>query len=272
MLCYSTGSLPDLPLDKVLDLYPQNIFPGVELVITPKMLERYNDHPYWEDIATYIKEKKLFLRSIHLGHPHLGSGTAHFPGLAATAKSESKDKLEIVLKCVEIANRLLPNKFTITTGLRVEDDIPMSAMMNLYVGIDKILKKLNPAIKLTLEQEPEHVIHSTPQMLELCQRYEGELFLTFDVGHSQVLGEDIPQSLKALFPYLLNIHFEDIKNRVHQHLLFGDGDINFEDIFLALTEIGYGGDLTPDLYPFANQYQEAFRASETFFRKHNILK
>jgi sugar phosphate isomerase/epimerase len=61
-----------------------------------------------------------------------------------------------------------------------------------------------------------------------------------------------------------HVHLEDIgKNRVHQHLVPGDGAIDFPAIFAALSDIRYNGHVTVELYPFENSPQRvAKRAFE----------
>jgi sugar phosphate isomerase/epimerase len=41
---------------------------------------------------------------------------------------------------------------------------------------------------------------------------------------------------------------EDIKDKVHRHLPFGEGDIDFPGVRTALAEIGYSGPLVIDLF------------------------
>ena len=120
------------------------------------------------------------------------------------------------------------------------------------------------SVKVAIEQEPEHVIRSAAQVLDLCKRFEGEVFSNYDVGHGAVLGEDPAQAVRLLGPYLSNIHLEDIKGRAHKHLMFGEGDIDFRALFRALNAIGYAGDLTPDLYPYKDRAATALRESATF--------
>jgi protein FrlC len=134
-----------------------------------------------------------------------------------------------------------------------------------------LVRSLPSGIKLYVEQEPEHVIHSAAQMKALADEFPGKLLLNFDVGHSHVIAEDIGAVIRDLGPRLANIHLEDIQGRVHAHKLYGDGDVDFDAIFKALHDIGYRGDYTPDLYPFKDDHAHALKASEAFLRKHGVL-
>ena len=46
--------------------------------------------------------------------------------------------------------------------------------------------------------------------------------------------------IKELSDYIFHFHLEDISSdRVHYHLIPGDGSINFKKIFDAINDIGY---------------------------------
>ena len=55
------------------------------------------------------------------------------------------------------------------------------------------------------------------------------------------------------------MHVEDIKGRIHDHLIPGLGDIDFAAAVAALRESGYDGFLTLELYPYKQQPGEAGR-------------
>ena len=68
------------------------------------------------------------------------------------------------------------------------------------------------------------------------------LRLTLDVGHLHCQGEGpIDQLIRRWAPRLANVHIEDMRAGVHEHLMFGEGEIDFPPILRTLTEIGYTG-------------------------------
>jgi sugar phosphate isomerase/epimerase len=267
MLCYSTGSLPSVSFAEMAQILANTSFKGVELVLTPQMLKKSTTAHYWKDVRETFEEHSLVLRNIHLGAPFLASPVAHEPGLSSPISKERQTKLDATLQSIEIAYHAEVPRVTVTSGLPKEEGMLRRQEEFFYESVHTLMTKLPQEIELGLEQEPEHVIHSTEQLQALCQEFP-TMGLNFDVGHSEVLGEDIPQCLEVLFPNLYNIHFEDIANNIHQHKLFGDGDIDFTPIFNLLKKKGYTGDMTPDLYPFTEEYDKAIQSSENFFKQH----
>jgi sugar phosphate isomerase/epimerase len=46
---------------------------------------------------------------------------------------------------------------------------------------------------------------------------------------------------------LWNVHIEDMRRGVHEHLMFGEGEIDFGPVLRTLEEIGYAGGVHVEL-------------------------
>jgi sugar phosphate isomerase/epimerase len=58
------------------------------------------------------------------------------------------------------------------------------------------------------------------------------------------------------------VHIEDIGNsRIHQHLVPGDGAVDFAEVFAVMKKLGYEGDISLELYPYVNAPEIAGRKS-----------
>ena len=268
MLCYSTASLPDrFTASQIAETLLPTPFRGVELVITPDHLRRASDAGFWLGFRTELETRGLRVRNVQLGFPFLLGPVAHSPGLSSLDPFGRRLRIEAALTAARIAAALGSPYITVTTGLpeRAGDFAVQEKLF--FNSLSEIVSRRPRKVKVAIEQEPEHVIHRTDQLLFLCRSFEGEVFSNFDVGHSAVVGESPADAVRALRPYLSNIHLEDIKGRVHRHLMFGDGDIDFRALFKALNEIHYQGDLTPDLYPFKDEPVKALGTSAEFLRR-----
>jgi sugar phosphate isomerase/epimerase len=272
MLCYSTGSLPDgLPFASIADILSSTPFSGVELVVTASMLKRAHEPRYWEGIRDSYLAKGLAFRNVHLGAPHLMGPAAHRPGLSSLDPDGRAAKIEAAVSCMVIAKALACPHLTVTTGLTESEGQRTAQETAFREALAELVQRKPRSLKILIEQEPEHAVNSAAQLLSIGRAFPGEVYANFDVGHSHVIGEDIGAAIRDLGPLLRNIHFEDIRGRVHEHKLFGDGDIDFASIFRALHEIGYRGDFTPDLYPFKDEYLPAIDASVSFLRHYGVL-
>ncbi len=93
------------------------------------------------------------------------------------------------------------------------------------------------------------------------------LRLTIDVGHLHCQGElPIPAKIRQSAGRLANVHIEDMRAGVHEHLMFGEGEIDFPPLIAALAEIGYDGLLSVELSRHSHEGPTAARRAFSFLR------
>ena len=90
--------------------------------------------------------------------------------------------------------------------------------------------------------------------------------VNFDLGHAQVTDDDPATSIRALGSAIVHLHLEDIKDRVHRHLLLGDGDIDFAAVRAALAGINYAGPYVADLFGQVDSVDYATRTLDALRR------
>jgi sugar phosphate isomerase/epimerase len=109
-------------------------------------------------------------------------------------------------------------------------------------------------VTLAMEPEPLLVVGSSQDMMDMMRAVGSpRLKVNLDVGHAQVTDDDPAASIRSLGSAIVHLHLEDIKDRVHRHLPFGEGDIDWASgrptaIRQALTDIGYAGPYVADLF------------------------
>jgi sugar phosphate isomerase/epimerase len=91
--------------------------------------------------------------------------------------------------------------------------------------------------------------------------------LTIDVGHLHCQGEvPIADHLRRWRGLLRNVHIEDMRRGVHDHLMFGEGGIDFAPVLAALDEIGYAGGVHVELSRHSHNAVETARKALAFLR------
>ena len=101
----------------------------------------------------------------------------------------------------------------------------------------------NVTIRLAFEPEPGMFIDTMDKFAELHTRVDHPFFgLTLDIGHLVCTNElPISKHIHQWKNYLWNVHLDDMKRGVHDHLMFGQGEVDFDDVFTALKAIDYIG-------------------------------
>jgi len=120
-------------------------------------------------------------------------------------------------------------------------------------------------VRLAFEPEPGMFVERPSGYRELVRRLGAdgeELGLCLDVGHLLVTG-DVPVGdvIRSSASRLVHVHLDDIAGGVHEHRMFGTGDLDLTEVLSALAEVGYEGlaavELSRDAHRGAQAAEEA---------------
>lgn len=126
-------------------------------------------------------------------------------------------------------------------------------------------------VRLALETEPGFLIDRPQDGIALVREIDHPA-LRYNLCVPHILpaigpGETILDIVDLAADLIVNTHLADVKDRVHKHLVPGEGDVDFEALFARLREIGYDGYLTFDLYPYAERSDYAAEHTMNFLRQ-----
>jgi sugar phosphate isomerase/epimerase len=76
----------------------------------------------------------------------------------------------------------------------------------------------------------------------------GRLGLTLDIGHCRCLEPD-PEAdcARRVAPWLATVQIDDMRRGVHEHLPFGEGEVDLPGVLAALSGSGYRGLVSVEL-------------------------
>jgi sugar phosphate isomerase/epimerase len=100
-------------------------------------------------------------------------------------------------------------------------------------------------VTLCFEPEPGMFIERPAGFVELKDRLGSDgdgLGMTLDVGHL-LCTNDLPVGdvIRAHAAHIRHVHLDDIAGGVHEHRMFGEGDLDLGETLGALREIGFDG-------------------------------
>src|SRR5262249_53780386 len=172
-------------------------------------------------------------------------------------------RVDHTIRSLTLAKELGAPNITTEPGGPVEKGQSWSAALKLFV------EELKPVIEhaekvgvlLLVEPEPELLIEKAEQFEEFMRHIDSPAVgLNFDVGHAYCVKDDPATTIPRVAKYIRHFHLEDIAaTRVHQHLIPGDGAIDFASALKAIRDIGYTGWVTIELYPYIADPDEAAR-------------
>ncbi|WP_428303805.1 sugar phosphate isomerase/epimerase family protein [Lacipirellula sp.] len=124
-------------------------------------------------------------------------------------------------------------------------------------------------VGLLIEPEPDLLIERFDEYLEFVERIDSpQLGLNFDVGHAYCVGEDPQDWVAKMADHTVHYHLEDIADtRIHQHMVPGQGAIDFPATLREIQKTGYDGWLTVELYPYGVSPDPAAREAREFLTR-----
>jgi L-ribulose-5-phosphate 3-epimerase len=190
----------------------------------------------------------------------------HQPTLISPTSHERERRLSFLCEAVQIARELGADAVSFWSGAAI-DDAPAETLTERLV--DNCLRLADFAetrgVRLAFEPEPGMFIATLAQFASLFEAMRSPCFgLTLDLGHLHCQGEEpIAEHIKVWRNILWNIHIEDMRRGVHEHLMFGEGEMDFRPILQALKEIDYAGGAHVEL---SRHSHDAFNAATQAIR------
>ncbi|TWT32001.1 sugar phosphate isomerase/epimerase family protein [Blastopirellula retiformator] len=201
------------------------------------MADRQADH-----LAALLAEKKMACVIESGARFLLDPKRKHEPTLVSPDRHGRQRRFEFIRHCIDEAVKLKADCVSLWSGKLLDDASPKAAM-------DRLVEALQPVIEyaeqqqmpLGFEPEPGMFIDTMDRFAELCERIDSPLFqLTLDIGHLQCQAElPLGAVIREWGSRIVNVHIEDMKRGVHEHLPFGEGEIDFSEVISALRDANY---------------------------------
>ena len=191
----------------------------------------------------------------------------HEPTLVSADPAARARRIEFYQHAVDCAARLGSACVSLWSGILRDAVSRRQALDRLVEGLQQVLDyAAGQGVVVGFEPEPGMLVDSTRAYEELLGRIDAvNLRLTLDIGHLQCQGElPIPEVICRWAPRLVNVHIEDMHAGVHEHLMFGEGQIDFPPVFQTLAQVGYNGGVHVELSRHSDQAPEAARRAFEF--------
>lgn len=272
ILAYNTNGFAHHQLDDALAIIAGAGYGGVS--ITPDV---HHLNPFDADLPDRLAHVREVLERCKLkcvietgARFLLDAHRKHQPTLISPTKEERDYRFEFLAHdAIPMAVELGAEVVSFWSG-SATDDAGHDEFMNRLVEGCKRLSDIaaSKKVRLAFEPEPGMFLDTMDKFAELHDRVNHPSFgLTLDIGHLQCLGEmpSRPHIVKWK-DKLWNIHIEDMKSDVHDHLKFGEGEIDFAEVFASLQEIQYPGFVSVELSRHSHDAFTTAKESFVFLR------
>jgi sugar phosphate isomerase/epimerase len=174
----------------------------------------------------------------------------HQPTLLSGSRRDRERRREYLSAAIDIAAGVGATCVSFWSGAAGEPAEPPVLWARLEDEIHLLLEHAEGgAVRLALEPEPGMFIETMDQFERLHAAIGHELLgLTLDVGHVYCLRDgDTTAHIERWQEKLFNVHIEDMNRGAHQHLMFGEGEMDFGPIFESLRNVSYAGPINVEL-------------------------
>ncbi|MFD3331761.1 sugar phosphate isomerase/epimerase family protein [Streptomyces sp. NPDC058700] len=269
---YGTNGLTDLRLDDALALLADLGYDGVGLTL---------DHMHLDPLAPGLAARTArvarrlgalgLTATVETGARYvLDPRRKHGPSLLDADPDARAARIRLLLIAVRTAADLGAHAVHCFSGTRPPGTDLDTAWARLASSLAPVVEAAEAGgVPLAIEPEPGHLLATLDDFHHL-RALTGEpasLGLTLDIGHCQCL-EPTPAAtcVRDAAPWLRHVQIEDMRRGVHEHLPFGEGEIDFPPVLAALASTGYRGLTVVELPRHSHAGPELARTSLPFLR------
>jgi sugar phosphate isomerase/epimerase len=191
----------------------------------------------------------------------------HEPTLVSSRAQGRPRRVEFLRHAIDAAALLNSDCVSLWSGVLTPGDSREQGLQRLVEGLQAVLDyAARREVRIAFEPEPGMLIDTMDCFADLLTRIDApHLGLTLDIGHLHCLREaPAAQVIGQWSNRLWNVHLEDMRAGIHEHLMFGEGEIDFPPIIQALSQSGYQGGLHVELSRHSHMGPIAARQAHQF--------
>ncbi|MDP9425393.1 MAG: sugar phosphate isomerase/epimerase [Actinomycetota bacterium] len=241
---YNTNGAANHRLDDALVMIAEAGYDGVALT-----LDHHHLDPYAPDLAGRAGALARRLQELGLGavietgaRYLLDPRAKHEPTLVSPEPEGRERRLDFLYRCVEVAEILEAEAVSFWAGVPMEGVDRDEARRWLLEGVAKVAERArSQGVVAALEPEPGMLVETLDDYVTVAREVPG-IKLALDTGHCIVTGERDPaEAVHEFAGSVGTVSIEDMRRGVHEHLPFGEGEMDVPAVLRALEEIGFGG-------------------------------
>ena len=192
----------------------------------------------------------------------------HEPTLVS---EEGRDRrIDLLEKAIRVAADLGAPAVSFWSGIAPSGVAGDDLWARLVDGVTRLLPLAEDlGVDLALEPEPGMFVERIADVLELRRRLGDpeRLRLTIDVGHLRCTEHADPAAcVLGVGDVLANVQIDDMRRGVHEHLPFGEGEVDFPPVLAALAAVEFRGLVAVELPRHSHAAPALAAASLDFLR------
>ena len=244
-LGYGTNGFADHRLPEALDVIASLGFDGVGLTLDSSHLDPFADDL---DARVALVRRALEERDLSVvvetgGRYVLDPYRKHEPTLVGDAGRSRR--VDLLARATRVANGLGAPVVSFWSGVLPAGTPARTGTERLLTSLEQLVPLAEAeGVRLALEPEPGHHVAVVDDALDVLASLGSPdgLGVTVDVGHAVCNEPRGPGgTLRRVGTHLANVQLDDMRPGVHEHLEFGEGDVDLVEVLQALQDLDYRG-------------------------------
>ncbi len=271
---YNTNGLVDHDLPSAIEVVAACGYEAIALT-----LDHHTLNPFGNQLEGELEAVQLQLRQYQL-RPVIETGARylldpwrkHQPTLVSKANVERQIRVDFLRRAIDVAAQLEAHCVSLWSGTALDEADDRVTLKRLAESLKPVVAHAaEHEVTLAFEPEPGHAVDTQvayERLLNAMSPDEADhLHLTIDIGHLHCQGETpIAAQLHKWASRLVNVHIDDMRDGVHEHLPLGEGEIDFAAVLAGFSSIGFAGPITVELPRHSHMGPEIALQSIQFLR------
>ena len=267
---YNTNGAANHRLEDALNIIAESGYDGVALT-----LDHHHFDPFEND---FERRAEIFVRrldDLNLGllietgaRFLLNPRVKHEPTLLSPSSQGRKRRVEFLKRAVDLAAVARAEAVSFWAGVKQETVRTEDAQIYLREGLREIYEYAAAKnVTLALEPEPGMLIETVADYKKLSAEFPG-LKIALDTGHCLASDECEPDAaIVEMRDKIGTVAVEDMRRGVHEHLFFGDGEMDIPKVLHALKTIEFEKLVCVELSRHSHCADKIIPAAIEFLRK-----
>ena len=268
LLGYNTNGLQNHRLDEALRLLADHGYQAVALTLDVQHLDPYRATAKEVAAVASLMDELGLTPVIETGARFLlNPARKHEPTLMSREPGARERRVDFYARAAAIGRDLGAKVLSFWAGVDPEPGPGTAAI--LAEGVQQTCAVVEEAgLTAALEPEPGMAVATVADYLGLRDLLGAAApALCLDVGHLYVTGEGEPSDIiPGVANLLAQVHLEDMRRGIHEHLPPGQGEVDFGEVWQALTSAGYQGAVCFELSRHSHMAPEALRICQKAWR------